>query len=132
MDDFERPGFPQTICRVSVTADRDNRYLPKWTSVCRNEAPNQEHRAAGGNEATNRPAIMGAPFRTALLAAWQTTVTVSNDPERTKRNRCEGKVGAAIQDLLCCVLERSRIVQTGFVGGGAIRENVRHPKTGTH
>ena len=43
-----------------------------------------------------------------------------------------GKVGAAIQDQLCCVLERSRIVRTGFVRGGhAIRENVRHTKTGT-
>ena len=35
-----------------------------------------------------------------------------------------GKVGAAIQDQLCCVLERSRIVRTGFERGGHAYERI--------
>ena len=38
-----------------------------------------------------------------------------------------GKVGAAIQDQLCCIMERSRIVRTGFERGGHAYERIVCP-----
>ena len=53
----------------------------------------------------------------------------SNDPRTYKAKLWGAKVGAAIQEQLCCFLERSGIARAGFVRGGhAYGRNVRVAK----
>ena len=52
-----------------------------------------------------------------------TQYIISNDPNE-QNSVVRRNVGAAIQDQLCCVMERSRIVRTGFERGGHAYERI--------